>query len=65
MDQSRRQRLQYLLDPSFALGYLGLIEVVTIRLSGGEYVLLTALAGQRRADLPDRRMTAAIAMGGE
>ena len=46
------QPRQYLLDSSVALGDLGLVEVVTVqRLTEGEYVLLTPIAGQSSADL--------------
>src|SRR5215469_1530535 len=46
------QPSQYLLDSSVALGDLGLVEVVKVqRLTEGEYVLLTPIAGQSSADL--------------
>jgi hypothetical protein len=46
------QPSEYLLDPRVAIGQLGLVGIVQIqRLSEGEYVLLTPIAGQSRADL--------------
>ena len=46
------QPSQYLLDSSVALGDLGLVEVVKVqRLTEGEYVLLTPIAGESSADL--------------